>query len=180
MKKDEIKITNLSEKSLKGFLDKEPEIYSVKDARPEGKNLEKDSPALSIVIQISPKTFGGSDDYQFREKVRDDILAKIGSWEQKPIDNPSVILKFGLHPNRLANGKNDLDNLAKLVLDALSIEIKAKRTVWNGVGVIRDDCEITNLFLAKRSATEEYIKILIFPATMEADFNNFVSSEMSK
>lgn len=125
--------------------------------------------ALSVTLSISPKTFGAPDDPIFRERVKDSILRQVGSWSQETLLNASIIIKFGLSGNRFRNG-NDLDNLAKLVLDALSLEVKSKGTIWRGYGIIKNDSDVLDLVLIKRVARPEYIKILVFPWEKRKEF----------
>jgi hypothetical protein len=132
--------------------------------------------AILVTLPISPKTFGGYDDPIFRERVKGSILREVGPWSRKPLLNASIILKFGLSGNRFRDG-NDLDNLAKLVLDALSLEVKSKGTTWRGYGIIRNDSDVLDLVLIKRVAQPEYIKILVYPWE-EEEFRGAILKEL--
>jgi hypothetical protein len=82
-----------------------------------------------------------------------------------------------LSEDRFRDG-NDLDNLAKLVLDALSLQIKSKGTIWKGYGVIKDDSDIVDLILIKRLAKHEYIKILVYSHEQDEAFRDAILKEL--
>jgi Holliday junction resolvase RusA-like endonuclease len=113
-------------------------------------------------VNISPKTFGDKTDHIYREKVRDRITEAKGKWENAPIGDALVILDFYLKPERFRGNRgrpgNDLDNLAKLVLDALCIEVNG----WKGYGILRDDTDILDLLLRKRESLDEGVNIRVY------------------
>ena len=121
-------------------------------------------PKLSFCacVNIRPKTFGDKADQIYREKLRDRITDAKGKWENAPIGDALVILDFYLKPERYRGNRgrpgNDLDNLAKLVLDALCVEVDG----WKGYGVLRDDTDVLDLLLRKRESREEGVNIRIY------------------
>jgi len=152
--------------------------HILKDVERMLKGIEdSESAALSVIVPISPKTFGGYNDSLFRERVKSSILREVGPWDRQPLLDASIILKFGLSEDRFRNG-NDLDNLAKLVLDALSLEVKSKGTIWRGYGIIRNDSDALDLVLIKRLAQPEYIKILVYPWDVAEEFHDAVLKEL--
>lgn len=133
--------------------------------------------ALSVILPISPKGFGGYDDSIYRLKVRDIIVREAGSWNRPSLTNASIIIKFGLAGNRFRDG-NDLDNLAKLVLDALSLEVQSKGTIWRGYGIIKNDSDVLDLVLIKRVAQPEYIKISVYSWEEQTEFHDAILKEL--
>jgi len=136
--------------------------------------------ALSVTLPISPKTYGDpAKDLLYRKSVKDIILSKAGPWDREPLARASIILKFGLSKERFfgRNG-NDLDNLAKLVLDALSLEVKSKGATWRGYGIMRSDPYVLDLVLIKRETQPEYTKILVFPYEEREAFLDAVRKEL--
>jgi Holliday junction resolvase RusA-like endonuclease len=93
------------------------------------------------------------------------IKNELRSYIQEPIEKASVTLDFFLTPTRfMRQGKqprNDLDNLAKPVLDSL-VEL----------GMFLDDSGILDLSLRKRKSNIEGVKIKVRTfAGSEFDFN---------
>ena len=94
--------------------------------------------------------------------MRDRITKSKGVWDKDPVRDAVVILDFYLKPERFRGNKgrpgNDLDNLAKLVLDSLCIKVNG----WRGYGVLYDDTDVLDLLLRKRASTDEGIRIRLY------------------
>jgi len=106
---------------------------------------------VDAFVEGKPVTFGDAK----VEKPWKDTIKKTISWTNKePLEKAAVVLDFSLVPARfMRQGKqprNDLDNLAKPVLDAL-VEI----------GLFQDDSGILDLTLRKRKSNVEGVRIRI-------------------
>lgn len=127
--------------------------------------MEKDF-IIDIFVEGKPVTFGGSQPEQIWKQ---DISKAIHDmeWENDPAEvcpygESKVILDFALTTERFMgtreNRKNDLDNLAKPVLD----ELTSNRPLGD-FPIIEDDSMILELILSKRSSSKEGVRIRIIP-----------------
>ena len=103
-------------------------------------------------VEGKPVTFGDS---KIERPWKDTIKNALSDWQEEPLEKATVQLDFSLIPTRfMRQGKqsrNDLDNLAKPVLDAL-VES----------GVFQDDSGILDLVLRKRKANVEGVSIKVY------------------
>lgn len=108
---------------------------------------------ISKFVEGKPVTFGNS---ATEKPWKDTIKNSFNAWTLEPLEKSIVRLDFSLNPERfMRQGKqprNDLDNLAKPVLDAL-VEI----------GIFEDDSGILDLTLRKRKSNVEGVTIQIYP-----------------
>ena len=87
------------------------------------------------------------------EKWRDSMERSLASLHFQKIHGEKIhiILRFWITKERLQNGRNDLDNLTKPVLDAM------KR-----IGIIEDDAFIFHLEISKfPTISEEEVQIVV-------------------
>jgi len=106
---------------------------------------------IDIFVEGKPVTFG---DTSIERPWKDTIKTAFSEINLEPIEKSEVTLDFALHIDRfMRRGKqplNDLDNLAKPVLDAL-VEI----------GIFSDDSGVLDLILRKRKSNTEGVRIRI-------------------
>lgn len=109
-------------------------------------------------------------------QVLNEIKRQAGPWGRAPLLNASIIIKFGLSPDRFRDS-NDLDNLAKLVLDALSLEVTHQGMIWRAYGIIRNHSDVLDLFLIKRVAKSEYVSVSVWE-TWDEPFLDAIVKEL--
>lgn len=103
-------------------------------------------------ITGKPVTFGNAKtELPWKNLIKE----QIGAWDSESIRKTSIVLDFFLDSSRFTNKgkitKNDLDNLAKPVLDAL-VESK----------ILFSDSEVLDLVLRKRIDSNEGVRIRIY------------------
>ena len=127
--------------------------------------MEKDF-KIDIFVEGKPVTFGGSQPEQIWKqdisKAIRDMKWKNDPAEVCPYGESKVILDFALTTERFMgtreNRKNDLDNLAKPVLDVL-----CSNSPLGDFPIIEDDSMILDLNLTKRASSKEGVRIRIIP-----------------
>ena len=106
---------------------------------------------IDIFVEGKPVTYSGE---QPEEDWKNTIKNAFSEVELEPIDKSIVKLDFALLLERFmrrgGSKKNDLDNLAKPVLDSL-VDIK----------VLEDDTGVLNLTLRKRKSKKEGVRITV-------------------
>ena len=128
--------------------------------------MEKDF-KIDIFVEGKPVTFGGSQPEQIWKQDISKVIHDM-EWEHDPSEvcpygESKVILDFALTTERFMgtreNRKNDLDNLAKPVLDVLCSKIGP----LVDCPIIEDDSMILELILSKRISSKEGVRISIIP-----------------
>ena len=124
--------------------------------------MENQNLLIDKFVEGKPVTFGDS---KTEKPWKDLIKNELSNYVREPLDKASVTLDFFLTPTRfMRQGKqprNDLDNLAKPVLDSL-VEM----------GMFLDDSGILDLLLRKRKSNTEGIRIKVKKFTgNEFDFS---------
>ena len=127
--------------------------------------MEKDF-KIDIFVEGKPVTFGGSQPEQiWKQDISKAILAMEGEhdpYDVCPYGESKVILDFALNAERVTgtkeNPRNDLDNLAKPVLDVL-----CSNSPLGDFPIIEDDSMILDLNLTKRASSKEGVRIRIIP-----------------
>jgi len=120
-------------------------------------------------VEGKPITFGNTiAERPWKELIKNALR----DWNHEPLEKTSVTLDFFLTPTRfMRQGKqprNDLDNLAKPVLDAL---------VEHGIFI--DDSNILDLVLRKRKANVEGVRIRVSEFSgNELSFDRYFVQEM--
>ena len=106
---------------------------------------------VDIFVEGRPVTFAGEQPEQDWKNTIKNAFSEV---EMEPIDKSVVKLDFALSLERFMRRgrsvKNDLDNLAKPVLDVLV-----------QVGVFTDDSGILDLTLRKRKSKKEGVRIRV-------------------
>ena len=106
---------------------------------------------VDIFVEGRPVTFAGEQPEQDWKNTIKNAFSEVG---MEPIDKSVVKLDFALSLERFMRRgrsvKNDLDNLAKPVLDVLV-----------QVGVFTDDSGILDLTLRKRKSKKEGVRIRV-------------------
>jgi len=106
---------------------------------------------VDIFVEGRPVTFAGEQPEQDWKNTIKNAFSEV---EIEPIDKSAVKLDFALSLERFMRRgrsvKNDLDNLAKPVLDVLV-----------QVGVFTDDSGILDLTLRKRKSKKEGVRIRV-------------------
>ena len=110
---------------------------------------------IDIFVEGRPVTFaGGQPEQDWKNTIKNTILPIWSELKMEPIDKSIVKLDFALLLERFmrrgGSKKNDLDNLAKPVLDVLV-----------QVGVFTDDSGILDLTLRKRKSKKEGVRIRV-------------------
>ena len=125
--------------------------------------MEKDF-KIDIFVEGKPVTFGGSQPEQIWKqdisKAIHDMKWEIDPAEVCPYGESKVILDFALTTERFMgtreNRKNDLDNLAKPVLDVLCSD-----SPLGDFPIIEDDSMVLKLILTKKASSKEGVRIRI-------------------
>ena len=127
--------------------------------------MEKDF-KIDIFVEGKPVTFGGSQPEQIWKQDISKVIHDM-EWEHDPSEvcpygESKVILDFALNDERVTgtreNPRNDLDNLAKPVLDVL-----CSNSPLGDFPIIEDDSMILDLNLTKRASSKEGVRIRIIP-----------------
>ena len=106
---------------------------------------------IDIFVEGRPVTFAGEQPEQDWKNTIKNAFSEV---EMEPIVKSTIKLDFALLLERFmrqgGSKKNDLDNLAKPVLDSL-VDIK----------VLEDDTGVLNLTLRKRKSKKEGVRITV-------------------
>ena len=110
---------------------------------------------IDIFVEGRPETFaGGQPEQDWKNTIKTTILPIWSELKMEPIVKSTIKLDFALLLERFmrqgGSKKNDLDNLAKPVLDSL-VDIK----------VLEDDTGVLNLTLRKRKSKKEGVQITV-------------------
>ena len=110
---------------------------------------------IDIFVEGRPVTFaGGQPEQDWKNTIKNTILPIWSELKMEPIVKSTIKLDFVLLLERFmrqgGSKKNDLDNLAKPVLDSL-VDIK----------VLEDDTGVLNLTLRKRKSKKEGVRITV-------------------
>ena len=110
---------------------------------------------IDIFVEGRPVTFaGGQPEQDWKNTIKNTILPIWSELKMEPIDKSIVKLDFALLLERFmrrgGSKKNDLDNLAKTILDTLV-----------AIGVLRDDSGVLDLTLRKRKSKKEGVRIRV-------------------
>ena len=148
--------------------------------------MEKDF-IIDIFVEGKPVTFGGSQPEQIWKqdisKAIHDMTWKNDPAEVCPYGESKVILDFALTTERFMgtreNRKNDLDNLAKPVLDVL-----CSNSPLGDFPIIEDDSMVLKLILTKKASSKEGVRIRIIPDDIgvnecECGFSSYNQAEFT-
>ena len=110
---------------------------------------------IDIFVEGTPVTYsGGQPEEDWKNTIKNIIHPIWAELKMEPIDKSIIKLDFALLLERFmrqgGSKKNDLDNLAKPVLDSL-VDIK----------VLEDDTGVLNLTLRKRKSKKEGVQITV-------------------
>ena len=110
---------------------------------------------IDIFVEGKPITYSGEQpEEDWKNTIKNAILPIWSELKMEPIDKSIIKLDFALLLERFMrrgeSKKNDLDNLAKTILDTLV-----------AIGVLRDDSGVLDLTLRKRKSKKEGVRIRV-------------------
>ena len=110
---------------------------------------------IDIFVEGTPVTYSGEQpEEDWKNTIKNIIHPIWAELKMEPIDKSIIKLDFALLLERFMrrgeSKKNDLDNLAKTILDTLV-----------AIGVLRDDSGVLDLTLRKRKSKKEGVRIRV-------------------
>ena len=112
-------------------------------------NLESHKPVFrEITLRGFPQLTSSRKKVERKERLKDLIEKEIGKdlkKIQKKCENERLLINVSFHvieSDEKGRSKTDLDNLLKILLDVLSVNMVNGQTPISGVGLVKNDAQI--------------------------------------